>query len=81
MDFHWFDKGREDNNKTMSVTQKTNWLAFAGLIVIILKLVGLEISESDVQIVIGSIVAIVGVVMNYAHRYNKGDLTVGGFKK
>lgn len=62
----------------MSITQSTNWLAMAGLVVILLKLFGVEVVEADVQTVIGALVAIIGVVMNYINRYSKGDVTALG---
>jgi hypothetical protein len=64
-----------------SATQATNWLAFSGLIVVVLKLFGLSVAEGDVQTVIGAVIAIIGVVLNYIHRQNTGDLTPLGFRK
>lgn len=65
----------------MSVTQKTNWVALAGLVVIVLKFLGVEIAESEVQVAIGAVVALVGVISNAIHRYKKGDVTpLGAYK-
>jgi hypothetical protein len=65
----------------MSITQSTNYLAFAGVIVILLKYAGVEVAEADIQTLIGAVLTIVGIVSNFVHRYNKGDVTVVGNAK
>lgn len=64
-----------------SVTQATNYLAFSGVIVVLLRFAGIEVADADIQTVIGSVLTIIGIVSNYIHRKGKGDVTVVGFKK
>lgn len=65
-----------------STTQATNLTALAGVIVFLLsKVLHIEIAQADVLAILGAVVTVVGIVMNYVHRYQKGDVTLGGFRK
>lgn len=65
-----------------SVTQASNFTAFASVIVLIVKAVfKVEIPEGDVVTVIASITALVGVISSFYQRYKRGDITVAGVRK
>lgn len=68
-----------------SFTQQTNFVAFAGIITLLLnsllKNYGIVVEESDVVTIIGATVTLAGIVANYIHRYNKGDVTSTGKRK
>lgn len=66
---------------TYSTTQSTNLLSIAGVVVIILARFNLNIEAQDVATLFGAVATGVGIVMNWYHRYQKGDLTLGGFRK
>lgn len=64
-----------------STTQTTNLTAIVGVIVLILNHFKVNVGSDELMAFGGAILAIGGVVMNWIHRYKKGDLTVGGFRK
>lgn len=68
-----------------SFTQQTNFVALAGIITLLLnsllKKYGIVVAESDVVNLIGALVTLGGIVANYIHRYNKGDVTSTGKRK
>lgn len=64
-----------------STTQSTNIASIVGVIVLILNHFKINIGSEEITAVIGGTLAVVGVLMNWYHRYSKGDLTLGGFKK
>ena len=64
-----------------SVTQATNIASIAGVITLILAHFKVNIGTEELSTVIGGGLAIYGVVSNWYHRYKKGDITLGGFKK
>lgn len=67
--------------KTFSLTQAGNLTALVGLISLIVSLMGLEITNEEIQIIISSIINLVGIGMSFYGRYRKGDLTIEGFRK
>ncbi len=64
-----------------STTQTTNLTAIAGVIVLILNHFKVNIGSDEVMTILGSVLAVGGVIANWIHRYQKGDLTVAGFRK
>lgn len=64
-----------------STTQATNVTALAGTIVMILHILKIDIVQADLEAVIGAGLTLFGIIANYYHRYKKGDLTLGGFRK
>lgn len=64
-----------------STTQINNIATFSGLLAIILAKLGIAISSEELQVTIGLVVSIVANIANYIHRYQKGDLTMGGLRK
>jgi hypothetical protein len=64
-----------------SVTQAANITAFAGFIVLILNRFGLNLIQSDVELLLGALLTAGGILWNWIHRQNKGDVAVSGFKK
>jgi hypothetical protein len=64
-----------------SETQKTNYTAIIGVIVLILNHFHINIGSDEIMALIGGIMSVYGIVANWYHRYSKGDLTVAGFRK
>lgn len=64
-----------------STTQLNNIATFCGLASIILAKLGVSIGSDELQLTVGMVVALVANILNYIHRYKKGDLTVGGLRK
>jgi len=65
-----------------STTQASNIAALAGVIVLIAQTIfKKDVAQNDVVAVLSAIVTVVSIITNYVHRYNKGDVTVAGFKK
>lgn len=64
-----------------STTQTTNLTAIVGVLVLILNHFNINIGSEELMALIGAILSVGGIVMNWIHRYKKGDLTLGGFKK
>lgn len=64
-----------------SVTQAGNFVAVAGIIVVLLSKLGIAASVEEVATVIGGAVALVGTVISWVGRYRQGDVTPLGFKK
>jgi len=64
-----------------STTQSTNIASIIGVVVLILNHYKINIGSEELTAFVGAAFAIGGVVMNWIHRYKKGDLTLGGFKK
>lgn len=65
-----------------STTQAANIAAFAGVLVMIVKTIfHKDIAADDIVTIIGAGVSVVSIIASYVHRFKKGDLTVGGFRK
>ena len=64
-----------------SQTQASNLATFVGFIVLILNHFKINIGSDEVTLFLGAVVTLVGLVWGWFHRYQKGDLTVAGFRK
>ena len=64
-----------------STTQANNIAMFCGIVAMILAKFKINIGSEDLQMTVGLVVALVANVMQYVHRYQKGDLTLGGWRK
>lgn len=64
----------------MSTTQKTNYLSLAGALVVILGYFNVKIDINDLAMLLGSIATVVGILLNFYHRYKKGDITITGVR-
>lgn len=64
-----------------STTQTTNITSIIGVIVLILNHFNINIASDELTAFVGAGMAVIGIVTNWIHRYQKGDLTLGGFKK
>lgn len=64
-----------------STTQATNITAIIGVFIIVLKYLHINIAESELQELVGAIIAAIGIIMNFWHRYKKGDLRIIGVRK
>lgn len=65
----------------ISTTQTTNYLSLAGAIVVLLGYFDIKIEVNDLAMLIGAGATILGTLLNYYHRYQKGDLTLLGTRK
>lgn len=65
----------------ISTTQTTNYVAFAGVIVMILAHFHINIGSDEITAVLGAIVTLFGILLNWCHRYQKGDLKASGIRK
>ena len=66
---------------TYSTTQATNIATLVGVVGFILNYFKIEVGPEDITMIISSLLTVGGIVYNWIHRYNKGDITLGGFKK
>lgn len=66
---------------TYSTTQSTNIAAIVGVLILILNHFHINIGSEELTSFIGAVIAIAGIIANWIHRYQKGDLTATGFKK
>lgn len=64
-----------------STTQATNIASLAGTIVLLLSLFKVNVGAGEVQAVLGAALTLYGIGANWYHRYKKGDVTLGGFRK
>ena len=64
-----------------STTQTTNLTAIVGVTVLILNHFKINIGSEEVTLFLGALLAIGGVVANWYKRFQRGDLTVSGFRK
>jgi hypothetical protein len=64
-----------------STTQATNIASIVGMLVLILNHFNINIASEELTNIIGAGVTIFGIVSNWIHRYQKGDLTLGGIRK
>ena len=68
-------------NNMISTTQTTNYLSLAGALVVILGYFKIQIDINELAMLLGALATIVGVLLNFYHRYKKGDLTLVGIRK
>lgn len=64
-----------------STTQTTNIASIIGVIVLILNHFHINIASDELTALVGAVMAVIGIIANWVHRYKKGGLTMGGFKK
>lgn len=64
-----------------STTQTTNLVALAGVTVMILNHFNINISSEEVTTLFGAILTVGGILANWYHRYQKGDLNPLGSRK
>ncbi len=64
-----------------SQTQASNIATIVGLLVFVLRYFKIEIASDEISALISALFIAGGIAWNWYHRYSKGDLTVGGFRK
>ena len=52
----------------ISTTQKTNYLSLAGALVVILGYFDIKIDINDLALLIGAVVTVLGILLNFYHR-------------
>lgn len=62
----------------ISTTQKTNYLALAGALVVILGYFKIQIDINELAMLLGAAATVLGILLNFYHRYQKGDVSVLG---
>ena len=65
----------------ISTTQTTNYLSLAGALVVILGYFKIQIDINELAMLLGAVATVIGVLLNFYHRYQKGDLTLTGIRK
>lgn len=65
-------------DSTYSTTQTTNIASIVGIVALLLNHFNVNIGSDELTLVIGSALAIGGVISNWYHRYQQGDLTFTG---
>ena len=65
----------------MSTTQLTNFSAAAGVIVFLLSQFGIIIPQDKAVFIIAALWTLGSTALNYWHRFQKGDITLGGVRK
>ena len=64
-----------------STTQASNLATFVGLVVLILNHYKVGIAKEEIELFLGSALAIGGLLLNWYKRWAQGDLTSLGFRK
>lgn len=65
-----------------SSTQASNIVSIVGVLTFILPKLGIvNINNEELNQFVSALIVLGGVVWNWIHRYNQGDLTFGGFRK
>jgi len=64
-----------------STTQATNIASIVGVIMLVLNHYNINITGEELTAIIGGILSVGGVLMNWYNRFQKGDLTPLGFRK
>ena len=64
-----------------STTQAGNLAVILGMVMLVLKYFNINIAEGEIQILLGGILAIGGVLVSWWRRYSQGDLKLSGFRK
>ena len=68
-------------NQIYSQTQLANIASFSGLIVILLGQMGIVVGKDQTAFILSSIWTLGWQAYSFYQRYQKGDLTLGGFRK
>lgn len=64
-----------------STTQAANLSAILGVVMILLNYFKINIAQEELQALIGGVLAVGGILLNWYHRWSKGDLKLSGFRK
>jgi preprotein translocase subunit SecG len=64
-----------------SQTQIANFSTMAALLLMILARFGVAASMEQVTFILGAVWAVGSTIYNFIQRYQRGDITLGGFKK
>jgi hypothetical protein len=68
-------------NKDISVTQASNIGAFIGVLMLVLEHFKVNITQDEVQVVLGAIITLSSLIVSFVNRYKKGDIKLSGVKK
>ena len=65
----------------ISTTQATNYLSLAGALVVILGYFNIKIDINELAMLLGALATVVGILLNFYHRYKKGGVNIVGIRK
>lgn len=65
----------------LSQTQLANYIAFAGVIVLLANKFGFVLDQNEVVFVSVALITLGSSAYNFYNRFRKGDLTLGGLRK
>jgi hypothetical protein len=68
-------------NQDYSVTQAANIGAFIGVIVLLLNYFKINITQEEVQTILGAAITIGSIIISFINRWRKGDIKFSGVKK
>ncbi len=66
--------------QNFSTTQASNLAAIIGVIMLLLNAFKVNITQEEVQTLIGGLLSVSAIVISFISRYKKGDLTKLGFR-
>ncbi len=64
-----------------STVQGSNLVALLGVIMLVLNYFKIQITQEEIQSLIGGILAIAGILLSWWRRYKQGDLKLSGVRK
>ncbi len=68
-------------NQDYSVTQAANIGAFVGMIMLLLNYFKINITQEEVQTLLGAAITLGSIIVSFINRYRKGDIKLSGVKK
>jgi len=63
-----------------STIQAANLSAIVGVIMLLLNIFKIQITQEEVQTLIGGLLAVAGIIISFISRYRKGDLKLSGVR-
>ena len=67
--------------QNFSVTQASNLTAIIGVIMLLLNAMKVNVTQEEVQTLIGGLLSVAGIIASFWNRYSKGDLRILGGRK
>lgn len=65
----------------ISTTQSTNYVSLVGVAVLILNHFKINIGSDELMTLIGAVLSAGGIIVNFYHRFQRGDLFMSGVRK
>ena len=64
-----------------STIQASNLTAMIGVVMILLNYFKIQITQEEIQTLIGGGLAVAGILLSWWRRYAEGGISLGGFRK